>query len=84
MSERLKARLLRLKAFCEHVYVTIATGLTMLFSSIVEMVRTFEESGLGSHYGVALFGLVHVLKAIPQVLGGAQEIARTKHSSDGN
>ena len=56
----------------------------MLFSSIVEMVRTFEESGLGSHYGVALFGLVHVLKAIPQVLGGAQEIARTKHSSDGN
>jgi len=78
MFERLMAMLRRLKRYCEHVYVTITTGLVMLFSSSIEIVRTFEE-GIGAHYGVALLGLVYVLRAIPQVIDGADKIAKPHH-----
>ncbi len=76
MLERLMVMLRRLKRYCEHVYVTITMGFVLLFTGSIEIVRTFEE-GIGAHYGVALFGLVYVLRAIPQVIDGADKIAKT-------
>ena len=78
MLERLMAMFRGLKRYCEHVYVAITMGLVLLFSSSIEIVRTFEE-GIGAHYGVALLGLVHVIKAIPQVIDGTGKIAKTHH-----
>ena len=65
----------RLAVICEHAYISLATGLFMLSTAIVEIFRTVEEAGIGAHHGVAVFAVLHILKAIPQIAKSKEQIS---------
>lgn len=69
---------IRLSNFVENAYVHLVSGLILLFSSGIETVRTLDEGVIGAHHGVGIFAILQILKSIPHVLHGAEQISKIR------
>ncbi len=67
-----------LRAFANNVYVNLSSGLVLFGTSLTEVVQTIEEGAIGAAHGVAIFGILHVMKVIPELLEGSEFLARTR------
>ena len=69
--------MLFLGKFAEHTYVKLIAGLTLLLTSLYELI-TETEAGLQSEHGIIIFSLFHLLRVLPELQHGASEIASTR------
>jgi hypothetical protein len=63
--------------FAENTYVKLAAGLTLLLTSLVELV-TEAESGLQGEHGIIIFALLHILRVLPELQHGASEVSSVR------
>lgn len=54
--------------------LSLIGGLILIITSAFEIWESFSEPGVGSHHGVAIFGLIQVFKSFPHLLHGAKEV----------
>ena len=69
--------MLLLSKFAENTYVKLVAGLTLLLTSLYDLI-TESEAGLQSEHGIVFFSLLHILRALPELQHGASEIASTR------
>jgi len=69
-----------LKKFVESPYVNIIIGLILLLSGLNEAWDTLSEDIMngyfGSNHGVIIFGFFHVLKYIPDIFEGVEQMTK--------
>jgi uncharacterized membrane protein YiaA len=69
-----------LKKFVEHPYVNIIVGIVLFLSGLSEAWETLSEDimngNFGVHHGVIIFGLFHVLKCIPDMFEGLEDMTK--------
>lgn len=63
-----------LAKFAENTYVKLAAGLTLLLTSLAELVAT-AESGIHGEHGIIVFALLHILRVLPELQHGASEVS---------
>lgn len=56
-------------------HLNFLSGLILLGTSGVEIWDSFHEFSLGAHHGVAIFGLIQVIRFIPEIFHGLKECA---------
>ncbi len=66
--------MLLLSKFAENTYVKLVAGLTLLLTSLYDLI-TESEAGLQSEHGILVFSLLHILRVLPELQHGASEIA---------
>jgi hypothetical protein len=66
--------MLLLSKFAENTYVKLVAGLTLLLTSLYDLI-TESEAGLQSEHGIIFFSLLHILRVLPELQHGASEIA---------
>lgn len=59
----------------QHPYLNLFSGLILLITASHE-IRVSLDEGIGSHHGMALFGLAHIIKTLPELMHGADGIAK--------
>lgn len=65
----------RLRNFAKHPLTQGAVGLGMLITGLEDSIEALETGfELGSHHGVALLGLFHVLGSIPDIVEGFRKV----------
>jgi len=73
----MKQFLQKLKAVVKHPVTQLVTGLILLISGGWEVVLDFINAEhslrLGTHHGVALFGLIQMLGSLPDLVGGLDQ-----------
>ncbi len=71
-----------LRIFVANPWVNFTVALVMLFAGISEGWDTFQEDifegNLRAHHGIILYGLLAMLKAIPDVFDGLEHILGEK------
>ena len=68
--------MLKLKKFVENPWINFISGLILLITSGNEIRKTFEEGDIGAHHGVAFFGLVQMIKYLPHILHGTEQVSK--------
>ena len=66
-----------LKKFVSNAYLNLIIGILFLYSGISETwheLQVAEEIHIGSHHGVILFALLHILKILPDLFEGLEYI----------
>lgn len=67
-----------LKRIVKSPYMNFFSGFVLLATSGTELVLSFEEYQIGAEHGVFVFGIVQVIKTIPDLLEGAKELDEAK------
>lgn len=55
-------------------WVNLFSGLVLLITSGYEAWVSIDSYALGVHHGVFVFSIIHIIKALPDVLHGAKDI----------
>ncbi len=77
MLARHDAAMRTLARFLENPWTNIGVALILIATSSVEVWEDFaheDGSGLGAHHGILVFGVVSLLKALPDALGGVERL----------
>ena len=69
-----------LKKFVKNPYVNIIIGIILLLSGLVEAWDTLSEDimngNFGAHHGVIIFGLFQILKCLPDIFEGIEDMTK--------
>jgi hypothetical protein len=55
-------------------YLSIIAGIALLLTASYEIVLSLEESAVGVEHGIFVFAIVHIIKAIPEVIHAVEDI----------
>lgn len=66
----------KLKKIAENPWINLISGLILLITSGNEILKTIGEGGIGTHHGVAFFGLVQVIQFLPHILHGTEQVSK--------
>ena len=55
-------------------YLNLLSGLVLLGTSGYETWSTLEEFSIGSHHGILLFSIIHILRTIPEMTHGLKDL----------
>jgi hypothetical protein len=69
-----------LKKFTENAYVNLLSGLILLATSGKEIIETLDEGRIGTHHGVAIFALLHILQVFPEIVHGTEQAIKIEES----
>ena len=58
-----------------HPYLNLFSGLVLLITASHEILLSLDE-GIGTHHGVAIFGAVQLIKSLPELMHGADDVAK--------
>ena len=66
-------------------YLGLFTGIFLCITSGIEVIHELDEllageASLGMHHGILLFGCVHTLKALAEILRSASDVAESLDS----
>lgn len=64
------------KKIIESFYLDLLSGIILVITSGYEIVTNLDTIKLGAHHGIAIFGLIQILKSIPpfiEVLKGVEK-----------
>jgi len=67
-----------LKMVAECPYLNLAAGVILLVTAGYETWDSLEEAKLGAHHGVALFGLLQVIKSLPDIVEAAHNLRESQ------
>jgi len=68
-----------LKNFSENPWVNLISGLVLVYTSGIEVFDSLdEEFKAGVHHGVFLFGIIQLLRSLPEFVEGATRIREGK------
>jgi hypothetical protein len=56
-------------------------GLVLLVTSGYETWQTISDLSLSAHHGVLVFGIIQILKALPDLMGGAEKLSEAKSAA---
>ena len=59
---------MQFKSITESAYLNLFTGIVLLATSSSDIIATIHETDLHTHHGVALFGLIQIIKSLPDIL----------------
>ena len=63
-----------LKRITHSPYLNFLSGVILLITAGYEVWESFGEISLGAHHGVAFFGIIQILKSIPEINHGLKEL----------
>lgn len=63
-----------LKKITENPWLNLIAGAILLGTAGYEVWESLAEHTIGAHHGVALFGLLQLLRSIPEVMHGLEKI----------
>lgn len=69
-----------MKTFINNPYLKLACGLILLFTSGVEVVKSFADGTIGAHHGVFIFGILQILESIPDIQESFEKIEDAKET----
>lgn len=55
-------------------WLQMVAGIILLITAGNEIWTSIDEFSLGAHHGVAVFGLFQIVKSIPEILHGLNEL----------
>ena len=64
-----------LKKIAENPYLNLISGFILLLTSGKEILETLD---IGAHHGVAFFGMVQIIKCLPDILHGAEQASKVR------
>jgi len=67
-----------LEMIAHNPYLNLLCGLVLLVTSGYETWQALDHFSLGAHHGVLVFGLIQILKALPDIMDGAEKLAEVK------
>ena len=72
------ARLLKAlpKAVARNPYLNLVSGAVLLVTAGCEIVRTLDGASLGIHHGIAFYAVMHILKCLPEITHGSEQLVR--------
>ncbi len=60
-----------------HPYLNLFSGLVLLITASHEILLSLHEGkGIASHHGIAVLGVVQIIKSLPELMHGAEGIAK--------
>ena len=65
-----------LKKITASPWLNLLAGIILLITSGYEIWDSLGEATLGAHHGVFVFGLIQILKSIPEIMHGLDEIEK--------
>lgn len=71
-----------LKKIAHHPAMNVAVGIIMIVSALGEMAGESMGIKLGAEHGLFAIGLLHTLKALPELAEGAAKIALAKEEAN--
>ena len=66
-----------------HPYLNLFSGLVLLITASHEILLSIHE-GIGTHHGIAIFGAVQLIKSLPELMHGAEGVAKFGETSSPN
>ncbi|WP_135606973.1 hypothetical protein [Solemya velesiana gill symbiont] len=72
-----------LKRITQSPFLNILSGLILLATAGNEIIETLGEPSIGAHHGIAIFGIIQILKAIPELMHGLKEAEEAKETLQG-
>ena len=63
-----------LKKITQSQYLNLISGVILLITSGYEIFETFNEPSLGAHHGILIFGIIQIVRTIPEILHGFKEL----------
>jgi len=57
-----------LKKISENPYLDLISGIILLITSGYEIITNLDKLSIGAHHGVAIFGMIQIIKSIPPLL----------------
>lgn len=63
-----------LKRITESPYLNLFSGLVLLITSGYEIMMTMDDVLVGVRHGILVFGLIQIVKAIPEIMRGLEEV----------
>lgn len=66
-----------LKKIAASPYLNFLSGIILLLTAGYEVWHTIETANLGSHHGILIFGLVQIIKSIPEIFRGVDEVEKS-------
>lgn len=61
-------------------YLNLFCGLILITTAAYETYESFYEFSIGAHHGVLIFGIVQVIKTLPEIILGLKEIEKSAQS----
>lgn len=65
-----------LRKVADNPYLNLSAGLILIFTAVYEIINSSEEAGVGAHHGVLMFGILHAVTALPEILHGVDELIK--------
>ncbi|OQY00365.1 MAG: hypothetical protein B6I26_08350 [Desulfobacteraceae bacterium 4572_130] len=66
-----------LKKITQSEYLNLISGIILLITSGYE---SFAEPSIGAHHGILIFGIIQILRAIPEIVHGLKELEDAKEA----
>ena len=57
-------------------FLNLSAGMILILTAVVEIINSPEEAGLGAHHGVLMFGILHAVTALPEILHGVDALIK--------
>ena len=58
--------------------LNLSEGMILTLIVVVEIVNASEESSVGAHHGILMFGILHAVTALPEILHGLDELIKAQ------
>ena len=65
-----------IRKVAENPYLNLSAGMILILTAVIEIVNSSEEAGIGAHHGVLVFGILHAVTALPEILHGFDELLK--------
>lgn len=70
-----------LKTIVNNPYINLIAGMILLITASVEIYEAIEAPQLGIHHGIFFYAIVQILKSIPEILHGFDDIEKAKNQN---
>ena len=67
-----------LEKIARNPYLSLVAGTVLLLTSGWEIVQSLGTLEVGAHHGVAFYGLLQMLRSIPEIAEGSKDIVEAK------
>lgn len=74
-----------LKKIIDSPVLKLLVGIILLYTSGAEVWHQYQESKevvVGAHHGIVVFALVHILKTLPDIMEGFEDIGISRNGNE--
>ena len=68
--------------FVSNPFVNLTTGFVLIYTATSEIIDSAEETGVGAEHGILVFGIIHALGALPEVVHGFEELLKSDEEAE--